>query len=247
MKNNEKLDEKKLLEEYIRLFGDEPPFPPVHIMETLVEMKSDGTLDEKMEQMRPHMDFIRKDMKEVSGEEMSLEHPFFDADLRESDKGRIMLEDSFNLLTKKLMICSTKDLLELFRSMNMEEIEFEVQEHEKHLPEFKSGFTFKYKTNNEETCYFEILDTGNRVLQLSMMIHFKRDRFSSYLDQHFSILKNLCEENFQFHKQQEMGDNKIYGWDGGDQMISIRKHKSDTTHQLSFIVGNKELWEKFLR
>jgi len=26
------MDEKKLLEEYIRLFGDEPPFTPIHII-----------------------------------------------------------------------------------------------------------------------------------------------------------------------------------------------------------------------
>ena len=26
------MDEKKLLEDYIKLFGDEPPFPPVHII-----------------------------------------------------------------------------------------------------------------------------------------------------------------------------------------------------------------------
>ncbi len=46
------MDEKKLLEEYIRLFGDEPPFPPVHIMKSLVDMKRDGTFEEKMEQFK---------------------------------------------------------------------------------------------------------------------------------------------------------------------------------------------------
>ena len=35
------MDEKKLLEEYIRLFGDEPPFPPVHIMKSLIDMKKE--------------------------------------------------------------------------------------------------------------------------------------------------------------------------------------------------------------
>ena len=81
-------------------------------------------------------------------------------------------------MTKKLLICSTEDLIGLFKSMNMEQIEFEVKEHEKHLPEFQSGFTFKFKTNNDEICYFEILDLDNKVLQLSMMIHFKKRWFS---------------------------------------------------------------------
>ena len=239
------MDEKKLHEEYIRLFGDEPPFPPVHIMKTLVDMKKDGSFEEKMEQMKPHLGSIREKVEEVTGEEMSLENPFFDIDFRESDKGRITLDDSFQLLTKKLLICSTEDLIGLFKSMNMKEIEFEVQEHEKDLPEFQSGFTFQFKTNNDEKCYFEILDLENEVLQLSMMIHFKKSWFSSNMEQHFSILKDLCDKNFQFHKEQEVGESKIYGWDGGEQMLSIRKLKSDI-HQLSFVVGNKKLWDGIL-
>ena len=74
------MDEKKLHEEYIRLFGDEPPFPPVHIMKTLVDMKKDGSFEEKMEQMKPHLGSIREKVEEVTGEEMSLENPFFDID-----------------------------------------------------------------------------------------------------------------------------------------------------------------------
>jgi hypothetical protein len=128
----------------------------------------------------------------------------------------------------------------------MEEIEFEVQEHEKNLPEFQSGFTFVFKTNNDEKCYFEILDLENKVLQLSMMIHFKKSWFSSNMEQHFSILKDLCDENFQFHKEQEVGESKIYGWDGGEQMLSIRKLKSDI-HQLSFVVGNRLLWDNLFK
>ena len=240
------MDEKKLLEDYIKLFGDEPPFPPVHIMKTLVDMKKDGSFEEKMEKMKPHLETLEEKIEDVTGEKMSLENPFFDIDFRESDKGRITLEDSFELITKKLLICSTEDLIDLFQSMNMKEIEFEVQEHEKHLPEFQSGFTFQFKTNNDELCYFEILDLNSKVLQLSMMIYFDKNSSSSNIEQHFSILKDLCDKNFQFHKEQVVGETQIYGWDGGEQMFSIRKLKSDI-HQLSFISGNKKLWNIILQ
>ena len=39
---------KELLKKYINYFGDKPPFPPKHIMESLVRMKDDGTFEEKL-------------------------------------------------------------------------------------------------------------------------------------------------------------------------------------------------------
>ena len=75
-----------LLNKYKKLFGDEPPFPPEHIMETLVEMKEKGTFDEMMDQISPEMDNILDDIEKVSGEKMSLEHPIFDIDFRKKQK-----------------------------------------------------------------------------------------------------------------------------------------------------------------
>jgi len=89
------MDEKKLLEEYIKLFGDEPPFPPVHIMETLVEMKSDGTFPGRMEQIKPHLESFREKIEDVTGEEMSLENPFFDINFKESDEGKKQVKTNF--------------------------------------------------------------------------------------------------------------------------------------------------------
>ena len=41
--------EDKLLKEYIKYFGDKPPLPPRHIMESLVKMKEEGKeIDDKM-------------------------------------------------------------------------------------------------------------------------------------------------------------------------------------------------------
>ena len=40
--------DKDLFKRYLKLFGNEPPFPPEHIMKTLVKMKEDGTFEEKL-------------------------------------------------------------------------------------------------------------------------------------------------------------------------------------------------------
>ncbi len=39
---------EELFKKYIHYFGDKPPFPTKHIMESLVRMKDDGTFDEKL-------------------------------------------------------------------------------------------------------------------------------------------------------------------------------------------------------
>ena len=75
-----------LLNKYKKFFGDEPPFPPEHIMETLVEMKEKDTYDEMMDQIKPEMDDIVDEVEKVSGEKMSLDHPLFDIDFRKKQK-----------------------------------------------------------------------------------------------------------------------------------------------------------------
>ncbi len=76
---------KNLLDRYIKYFGDIPPFPPEHIMETLVEMKEDGTYGDVMETLYSKLDEIEEKIEQSSGEQMSLNHSFFDMDFR--DKG----------------------------------------------------------------------------------------------------------------------------------------------------------------
>ena len=39
---------EELFKKYIHYFGDKPPFPPKHIMESLVRMKDDKTFDAKL-------------------------------------------------------------------------------------------------------------------------------------------------------------------------------------------------------
>ena len=68
---------EELLKKYIYYFGDKPPFPPKHIMESLVRMKDDGTFDKKLKAVSSISKNFRKEIEEVSGEKMSLNHSFF--------------------------------------------------------------------------------------------------------------------------------------------------------------------------
>ena len=68
---------EELLKKYIYYFGDKPPFPPKHIMESLVRMKDDGTFDKKLKAVSSISKKFREEIEEVSREKMSLNHPFF--------------------------------------------------------------------------------------------------------------------------------------------------------------------------
>ena len=69
---------EELLKKYIYYFGDKPPLPPKHIMESLVRMKDDGTFDEKLKAVSSLRGELREKIEEVSGEKMSINHPIFD-------------------------------------------------------------------------------------------------------------------------------------------------------------------------
>ena len=72
---------EELLKKYIHYFGDKPPFPPKHIMESLVRMKDDGTFDKKFKAVSSLRDELKEKIEEVSGEKMSVNHPVFDEKL----------------------------------------------------------------------------------------------------------------------------------------------------------------------
>ena len=69
---------EELLKKYIYYFGDKPPLPPKHIMESLVRMKDDGTFDEKLKAVSSFRGELREKIEEASEEKMSINHPFFD-------------------------------------------------------------------------------------------------------------------------------------------------------------------------
>jgi len=68
---------EELLKKYIYYFGDKPPFPPKHIMESLVRMKDVGTFDAKLKAVSSIRGELKDKIEETSGEKMSINHPFF--------------------------------------------------------------------------------------------------------------------------------------------------------------------------
>ena len=72
---------EELLKKYIHYFGDKSPFPPKHIMESLVRMKDDGTFDKKLKAVSSLRGELKEKIEEVSGEKMSVNHPVFDEKL----------------------------------------------------------------------------------------------------------------------------------------------------------------------
>ena len=72
---------EELLKRYIYYFGDNPPFPPKHIMEALVKMKDDGTFNEKLKAVSSFREKLREKIELASGEKMSINHSVFDEKL----------------------------------------------------------------------------------------------------------------------------------------------------------------------
>lgn len=68
---------EELLKKYIHYFGDKPPFPPKHIMESLVRMKDDGAFDVKLKAVSSIRVELKEKIEEASGEKMSINHTFF--------------------------------------------------------------------------------------------------------------------------------------------------------------------------
>ena len=69
---------EELFQKFIHYFGDKPPFPPKHIMVSLVRMKDDGTFDKKLKAVSKIGDEVRDEIEEISEEKMSINHSIFD-------------------------------------------------------------------------------------------------------------------------------------------------------------------------
>ena len=55
-------------------------------METLVEMKEDGSFKEKIEKIREHYPDIKKKYKDETGRDLTPDDPLFDIDFRKLNK-----------------------------------------------------------------------------------------------------------------------------------------------------------------
>ena len=76
----------QLLKKYKLLFGENAPIPPEHIMETLVEMKEDGSFNEKLKTIRENYPKIKKIYKEETGDDLKPNSSIFDIDFRNKKK-----------------------------------------------------------------------------------------------------------------------------------------------------------------
>ena len=65
---------------------------------------------------------------------------------------------------------NTNEMIELCKSMGMEEVPYQSVPDDSNLPEFDNGYWFKYKTDREEICNLEILDKGGEILQSGIQI-----------------------------------------------------------------------------
>ncbi len=77
---------EELLKKYKLLFGKNAPIPPDHIMKTLVEMKEDGSFQEKIEKIKEHYPEIKKKFKNEIGRDLTPDDPFFDIDFSKDKK-----------------------------------------------------------------------------------------------------------------------------------------------------------------
>ena len=74
-------DDEDLFQRYLELYGEDPPFPPKHIMKSLVRMKEDGTFEEKLKILSGKKgQEITKDIEKKTGQKLSINHPIFDID-----------------------------------------------------------------------------------------------------------------------------------------------------------------------
>ena len=93
---------------------------------------------------------------------------------------------------------------------------------------------------------FEIRDIDNQVLELAIIIQYRKGWSKSNMSNQFNVLKELCDSSFIFNQEKGTEERKILGWEGEGILVSIRKLKTDI-EQLSFVVGTKRLWSEILR
>ncbi len=70
----------QLEKKYFDLFGSDSPKPPRHIMKTLVEMRENGTFEDKMKKVEENYESIKKKIEDNTGEKLTKDHSMFDID-----------------------------------------------------------------------------------------------------------------------------------------------------------------------
>jgi len=100
------MKENELFKKYVEHFGDEPPYPPEHIIKTLVEMKENGRYDEIMDKAPE----ITGMLEEELGEELTIDHPLFDVDFRAENKIPDDKEFYYTIIEDRIMVLSLSEI-----------------------------------------------------------------------------------------------------------------------------------------
>ncbi|OUU18341.1 MAG: hypothetical protein CBB97_21090 [Candidatus Endolissoclinum sp. TMED37] len=77
-------DNMELEKKYIKFFGVDAEKPPRHIMKTLVEMKENGTFEDKMKTIEKNYSSIKQKVEKSTGIKLSKDHPLFDIDFEKN-------------------------------------------------------------------------------------------------------------------------------------------------------------------
>ena len=241
--------DKNLLNEYIKYFGDETPFPPEHIMKTLVEMKRDGIYNEKMEEFESFKDEVVGQIEDVSGEKLSLDHPLFDIDFSKIEEdGNISLKTIFWLIYDSVNNLSCQEIVKLCESVGMEQVDFVPVPGDQNLPEFDNGFKFKFKTDRDEVCHLEILERRGEITQCGIQIIMNKFWIFSNLSEHFELLKEYSDSVYGQSQPINIGMTTVLNYGDGKTVCYLSKMeleiKNKKRHILSFRIGNGKFWNE---
>ena len=77
-------ENKELEKKYIKFFGSDAEKPPKHIMKTLVDMKENGTFEDKIKTIEKNYSSIKQKVEKSTGIKLSKDHPLFDIDFEKN-------------------------------------------------------------------------------------------------------------------------------------------------------------------
>mgnify|MGYP004163901511 CR=1 FL=1 len=120
--NQKEIDSEnnELEKKYIKFFGADAEKPPKHIMKTLVEMKENGTFEDKIKIIEKNYSSIKQKVEKSTGIKISKDHPLLDIDFEKNGEGlgRYFKNSLFILLFRNLsyrnLFCKTSRKTFLF-------------------------------------------------------------------------------------------------------------------------------------
>ena len=155
----------------------------------------------------------------------------------------ISLKDTFKLLTSSVPQLKTSELIEKCKELGMEEIPYQNNEDDT-TPKFDKGYLFQYKTDNDETCTFEILDRGGEIVKSGIQIIMNKLWFFSNLKEHFEIFNQLSKSYFGDSLPHKLKNVMILNFANKHVLVFLARLDFDNKHVLNFRIGNFKFWKK---